>query len=140
MARNGGTRLKVTAAAPSTCIAADDRALRGGLAGLVAKGTPKTMTSPSSSSTMSFSDAPNKAKAVTKAEKVLEGGAPRAQTTTAYRPRKTEEGEEDDNNEVELRMPGSFDFGDHGGGAAHETWVWVLSIMDRSMLSVCSRT
>jgi len=52
---------------------------------------------------------------------------------------KTEEEEEDDD-EVELRMPGSFDFGDHGGGAAHETRVWVLSTVDRSMLSVCSRT
>ena len=68
---------------------------------------------------MSFSDAPNKAKAVTEAEKVLEGGAPRAQTTTAYRPRKTEEEEEDD--EVDLRVPGSFDFGNQGGGAGCET-------------------
>jgi len=103
----------------------------------MAEGTPKMMTSPLSSTPMSFSDAPNKAKAAAKAKKVLEGGAPHAQTTMAYWPRKTEEGEEDDNNKVELRMPGSFDFGDHSGGAAHETRVWVLSIVDRSMLSVC---
>jgi len=88
---------------------------------------------------MSFSDAPNKAKAAAKAEKVLEGGAPHAQMTMAYPPRKTEEEEEDDD-EVELRIPRSFDFGDHGDGAAHETRVWVLLTMDRSMLSVCSRT
>ena len=37
----------------------------------------------------------------------------------AHQPRKTEEDEEEaDDNEVELRMSGSFDFGDHGGGAA----------------------
>ena len=34
--------------------------------------------------------------------------------------------------DVKLHMLGSFDFGDHGGGAAHETRVWVLS--NRSML------
>jgi len=86
---------------------------------------------------MSFSDAPDKAKAAAEAEKVLEGGAPRTQTTTAYPPRKTEEEEEDDDDEVELRMPGSFDLGDHGSGTAHETRVWALSIVDRPMLSVC---
>ena len=36
------------------------------------------------------------------------------QTTTVSQPRETGE------DEVELRMPGSLDFGDHGGGAAHE--------------------
>ena len=35
--------------------------------------------------------------------------------TTVSQLRKTEE------EEVELRMPRSFDFGDHGGGAARET-------------------
>jgi len=35
--------------------------------------------------------------------------------------RRTEEDEEDGDEEVELRMPGSFDFGDQGGGAARET-------------------
>ena len=34
----------------------------------------------------------------------------------AYKPRKTEE----DVEEVDLRMPESFEFGDQGGGAAHE--------------------
>ena len=87
----------------------DDRALRGGLAGLAAKGTPKTMSSPSSSSPMSFSDALNKAKAKAAAEteEAWEGNAPRAQTTTASQPRNMEEEEEE-----ELRIPGSFDFGD----------------------------
>ncbi len=45
---------------------------------------------------------------------------PRARTTTTYQPRKTEEGEEVVE-VVELRPPGSFDFGDHGGDAARET-------------------
>ena len=58
------------------------------------------------------------------------------QTTTTYQPRKTEEGEEVVE-VVELRTPGSFDFGDHGGDAACETLVRELSI--RSM-SVCSGT
>jgi len=82
---------------------------------------------------------PTRRRAAAKAEKVLEGGAPRAQTTTAYRPLKTVE-EEDNDEEVELRMPGFFDFWDHGGGATHETRVWVLLTVDRSMLSVCLRT
>jgi len=93
----------------------DDRALRGGLAGLVAKGTPKTSW-PSSSSPMSFSDALNKAKAAAETEKAREEDAPQAQTTmTASQPRNMEEDEEE-----ELRMPGSFDFGDQGGGTAGE--------------------
>jgi len=46
---------------------------------------------------------------------------PRTQMTTTYQPRKTEEVEEVVG-VVELRTPGSFDFGDHGGGgAARET-------------------
>jgi len=95
----------------------DDRVLRGGLAGLVAKGTPKTSW-PSSSSPMSFSDALNKAKAGAETEKAREGDAPRAQTTTtASQPRNMEEDEEE---EEEVRMPGSFDFGDQGGGTAGE--------------------
>ena len=100
----------------------DDRTLRGGLAGLVAKGVPKTTSSPSSSSPMSFSDVLSKAKAAADAQKAQEGeDAPRAQTTTtAYQPRKTEEDEEDVE-DVELRIPGSFDFGGYGGGAARET-------------------
>ena len=53
-----------------------------GLAGLVEKVTPKTMTPPPSSSPMSFFDALNKAKAATKAEKAREGDAPHAQMTT----------------------------------------------------------
>ena len=119
----------------------DDRAPRGRLAAPVAKGTPKTMTSPSSSSPMSFSDALNKAKVAAEAEKVREGDAPRAQTTTAYQPRKIEKDEEaKEDDEVELHILGSFDFGDHGGGAAHEIWVWVLPVLNRSMLLVYSRT
>jgi len=55
---------------------------RYGLAGLVAKVTPKTMTPPPPPSPMSFFDALNKAKAATEAEKAREGDAPRAQTTT----------------------------------------------------------
>jgi len=101
----------------------DDRALRGGLAGLAAKGTPKTTSSPSSSSPMSFSDALNKAKAKAAAEteEAREGDAPRAQTTAAAsQPRNMEE-EEEDEEEEELRIPGSFDFGDQGGGAGRET-------------------
>jgi len=104
----------------------DDRAVRGGLAGLVAKGTPKRTTSPSSSSPMSFSDALNKAKAAAETEKAREGDAPpRAQTTPASQPpRKAEEDEdeeEEEEEEVELRIPGSFDFGNRGGAAAGET-------------------
>jgi len=48
------------------------------------------------------------------------GMLPRAQTMTSYQPRKAEEGEK----VVEVVKPraaGSFDFGDHGGGAACET-------------------
>ena len=114
----------------------DDRALRGGLAGLVAKGTPKTMTSPSSP--VSFPNALNKAKATAEVEKAREGDAPRVQTTTACQARKTEEDEEEEEEDevVELRTPGPFDFGDHSG-AAHETREWVLS--NCSMLSVYSR-
>jgi len=71
---------------------------------------------------MSFSDAFNKAKAkaAAEAEEAREGDPPRAQTTTASQPLNMEEGEEDEEEE-ELRMPGSFDFGDQGGGAAGET-------------------
>jgi len=87
--------------------------------GLAAKGTPKTPSSASSSSPMSFSDALNKAKAET--EEAREGDAPRAQTTAAAsQPRNMEE-EEEDEEEEELRIPGSFDFGDQGGGAGRET-------------------
>jgi len=62
--------------------------LRVGLAELVAKGTPKMTTSPSSSSPMSFSGASNKAKAATETEKAREVDALRAQTTAASQPRK----------------------------------------------------
>jgi len=99
----------------------DDRALRGGLAGLVAKGRT---TSPSPSSPMSFSDALNKAKtkaAAAETEKAREGddAPPRAQTTSASQPQKTEADEDDEEeDEVELRIPGSFDFGDRGRGVA----------------------
>ena len=101
----------------------DDRTLQGGLAGLVAKGPPKVTSSPSSSFPMSFSDALNKAKAKAAAEtkEAREGDAPCAQTTAASQLRNTEEDEKDDDEEEELHMPGSFDFGDQGGGAARET-------------------
>ena len=44
-----------------------------------------------------------------------EGDVSCAEMTTVSQLRKTEE------EEVELRIPRSFDYGDHGGGAAHET-------------------
>ena len=78
-------------------------------------GAPKTTMSGSSSSPMSSPDSLNKAKAATSAEKAREGYSPRAQMTTASQPRKTDE------EEAELRVPGSFDFGDHGGGTPRET-------------------
>jgi len=101
----------------------DDRALRGGLVGLAAKGTPKTTSSASSSSPMSFSDALNKAKAKAAAEteEAREGDAPRAQTTTAASQPHNMEEEDEDEEEEELHIPGSFDFGDQGGGAGRET-------------------
>jgi hypothetical protein len=75
---------------------------------------------------MSFSNALNKAKAAAETEKAREGdAAPRTQTTAmAPQPRNAQEDEEDEEEEgVELRMPGSFDFGftDHGAGGARET-------------------
>jgi calcium/calmodulin-dependent protein kinase I len=93
----------------------DDRAPRRGLAGLAATGTSRLSTS----SPMSFSEAINKAKASVEAEKKAD--APRAQTNpAAFQLRKTEEEEEeeDDDEAVELRIPGSFSFGNVGGGAA----------------------
>jgi calcium/calmodulin-dependent protein kinase I len=105
---------------------AGDRTPQDGLAGLVAKGA-RTSASSSSSSPMSFSDALNKAKAAAEAEKARgrDALAPRVQATAAAsQPRNTQEDEEDDEEEgVELRMPGSFDFGvvDHGAGGARET-------------------
>ena len=60
---------------------------------------------------MSFSDALNKAKvkAAAETEEAREGDAPRAQTATATsQPHNPEE-------EEELHMPGSFDFGGQGG-------------------------
>jgi len=105
----------------------DDRVLWGGLAGLVAKGTPK-MSWPSSSSPMPFSDALNKAKAAAKTEKAWEGDAPWAQmTTTASQPRNMEEDEEE---EEELRMPRSFDFGDQGGTAGEMPGVGTVDPFD----------
>ena len=57
---------------------------------------------------------------------------------TVSRPCKSEEDEEDEvEEEVELSMPGSFDFGGHGGGAARET-PGAGSMC--SMLSVCLGT
>jgi len=101
----------------------DDCALRGGLVGLAAKGTPKTTSLASSSSPMSFSDALNKAKAKAAAEteEAQEGGAPRAQTTTAVSQPHNMEEEDKDKEEEKLHIPGSFDFGDQGGGAGRET-------------------
>jgi hypothetical protein len=74
---------------------------------------------------MSFSDALNKAKAPAKTEQAWEGdAASRAQATTiTSRPRNTQEDEEgEEKEEVELRIPGSFDFGfADPDGAARET-------------------
>ena len=82
---------------------ADNRALGGRLAGVVAKGTPKTTMSTPSSSSMSFSDAFYKAKTVAETEKPQEGDAHRAQTTTVHKPRNTRDDEED--KEVKLCIP-----------------------------------
>src|SRR5260221_2662112 len=68
---------------------ADDRAPRGGLAGLVVKGTLKSTTSPP----MSFSHTPNKAKAAADTEKPWEWDSPSTPMTPAT---------------VELRMPTTF--------------------------------
>jgi hypothetical protein len=68
---------------------------------------------------MSFSEAINKAETSSEAEK--NGDAPRAQANpVAFEPRKMEEedNEEDDGEEVELRIAGSFSFENVGGGAA----------------------
>lgn len=74
---------------------------------------------------MSFSDALNKAKAVDGSEKLREGDtAPHAQAAEASQPRNVQEDDKDNEAEVvELRMPGSFDFGltDHGAGGTRET-------------------
>ena len=74
---------------------------------------------PLPSSPMSFSDAINKAKAnaTAETEEAEEGDTPHVQTTMASQPRNMEEGEEDEEEE-KLYIPGSFDFGDQGGGAA----------------------
>jgi len=78
--------------------------------------------SPSPSFPMSFSDALNKAKAnaTAETEEAQEGDTPRVQTMTASQPCNMEEGEEDEEEE-KLHIPGSFDFGDQGGGAGCET-------------------
>jgi len=101
----------------------DDHTLQGGLVGLAAKGTPKTTSSPSSSSPMSFSDALNKAKAKAAAEteEACEGDAPHAQMTAAASQLCNMEEEDEDEEEEELCIPGSFVFGDQGGGAGRET-------------------
>ena len=101
---------------------ADDRVPQGGFAGLVTKRPLNTTSMSSSSSSMTFSDALNKAKAVDEAEKAREGDtAPHAQAAAASQPCNAQEDDEDD--EAELRMPGSSDFGltDHGPGGACET-------------------
>jgi len=67
---------------------------------------------------MTFSDALYKAKAAAEAEKVREGDAPCARAMMAPQPRKMVEDEEE---VVELCMPRSLGFVDHGGGGAHET-------------------
>ena len=80
---------------------ADDRALGGGPAGLVAKGARTSASSYSSPSPMSFSDAHNKAKAAAVTEKARGGDAPapRTQATTTAaamsQPRNMQEDEED---------------------------------------------
>ena len=60
-------------------------------------------------------------KAVTETEKARDGDAPRAQTTTAHQRRNTQDDKEG-KEEVNQRMPESFDFafGDHGSGDALE--------------------
>jgi len=82
---------------------------------------------------MSFSNALNKAKvkAAVKTEEAWEGDAPHAQTTTAPQPCNMKEEEEEE--EEELRMPGSFDHGDQGAGAAAGETLGMGT-------SVCSRT
>ena len=82
---------------------------------------------------MSFSDAVSKEMVVVEAEKAREGDTPCAQTTTASQPRGMEDvdGEEE---KVELRMPGSFGFGDRGSGVACEAGVPSICLV----LLVCS--
>jgi len=58
------------------------------MAGLVVKETPKTTKA--ATSPMSFSDALTTTKAVAEAETARKEGSPRAQTTPASQPRKTE--------------------------------------------------
>ena len=95
-------------------LAADVRAAQGGLTGLMAKGARTSASSSPVFSPMSFSDALNKAKAAAETEKAWEGNAaPCTQTMVmASQPRNMLEDEEDEEKEeVELCMPGSFDFG-----------------------------
>ena len=82
---------------------------------------------------MSFSDAVNKEMVVVEAEKAREGDTPCAQTTMASQPRGTEDVDEEEE-KVELRMPGSFGFGDRGSGVACEAGEPSIC----SVLSVCS--
>jgi hypothetical protein len=49
---------------------------------------------------------------------VKKGDTPRVQTSlTAFEPRKAEEGEDEEDEVLEIRMPGSFDFGNSGAAA-----------------------
>jgi hypothetical protein len=73
--RRGAQRLNQTPRGSSSTFHSlqsldDHRALRGRLAGLVAKGTPKVTPSPSPSSPLSFSVTLNKTKAAAEVEKV----------------------------------------------------------------------
>ena len=81
---------------------------------------------------MSFSDALNKAKAVSGTEKTREGDGPRSQKTTASQPRKTEEVEGGRGGAAYVE---AFDFGDHGDVAAGETpGAGTVDLLDVSML------
>ncbi len=80
----------------------------------MAKGTPNPITSPP----VSFSDALNNLKPRLENENAREGDTPRARTTTASASQPLKTG--DDEEEVELRTPGSLDVRGHGSGGVRE--------------------
>jgi len=103
-----GTRRQQQYLSPSS---PDDRAPRGQLVGLVAKGAPKSTASPQ----MSFPDALNNAKAASETESTRERPPHAPTIPTASQPRRMEE----EVDEVKLRMPGSVDL-----GITATVWYW----------------
>jgi len=92
----------------------------------------------------SFPDALNNAKTATQTENTRDSAredTPHAHTmSTASRPRKMEEEEQE---EVQLRMPRSFDFGDHGSAVPREVGAGIPEFMAAEaaeMMMVWTRT